>query len=134
MDKQSYPAKVLLVDDDSDTVLIYQEFLTDAGYKVDVARNGQEGVGKIYAGGYDLILLDIMMPKIDGITILKKVKEDPPKVYNGPIIVLSALDQDYIVKTALNLGAKGYLAKANFSPEQALDKINEIIKNSPITH
>ncbi|MDO8498738.1 MAG: response regulator [bacterium] len=127
----SYPGKVLLIDDDSDTRDIYREFLTEAGYEVDLAQDGQEGLAKILQGGYDLILLDIMLPKIDGLGILRKIQTRPqPTHYNGPIIVLSALDQDYIVKEALGLGAKGYLAKSGMTPDQALSKISEFLKDS----
>lgn len=131
MADQSYPGKILLIDDDKDIQDIYSEFLTQAGYQVDSAHDGQEGLAKILEGGYDLILLDIMMPKIDGLGILRRLKEDPPKnVYNGPVVVLSALDQEYIVKEALNLGAKGFLTKAGLTPDQALTKISEFLNNS----
>ena len=126
----SYPGKILLIDDDKDTIDIYSEFLTDAGYKVDIAKDGKEGLDKIYSGGYDLILLDIMMPKIDGLAVLKELQKHPVTTYNGPIVVLSALDQDYVIKTALDSGAKGFLAKSKFNPQQALEKINELIKAS----
>ncbi len=129
MDK-SYPGRILLIDDDQDTRDLYFEFLTGAGYKVDLAKDGEEGLAKILQGGYDLILLDIMMPKLDGITILKKLKENPPSVYNGPIIMLSALDQEHVVKSAKDLGARGFLAKANMTPDLALQKIEELLKNS----
>lgn len=125
----SYPGKILLIDDDQDTLDIYNEFLIEAGYKVEVAKDGKEGLDKILQGGYDLILLDIMMPKLDGMGVLKALKQNPPTVYNGPIIILSALDQDYIIKTAMELGAKGFLPKANVDPQKALEKITEFLKN-----
>lgn len=127
--EKAYPGRILMVDDDNDTRDIYGEFLTGAGYQVDFAKDGEEGLAKILQGGYDLILLDIMMPKIDGLGILKKLQEIPPdpSVYNGPIVVLSALDQDYIVEEAKKLGAKGFLAKSGMTPDQALNKINEFL-------
>lgn len=124
----SYPGKILLIDDDPDTISIYNEFLTEAGYQVDIARDGEEGLEKIRQGGYDLIILDIMMPKLDGMSILKQLKEHPSDVYNGPIIVLSALDQDQVVQSAMDLGAKGFLPKANLTPDVALQKISEFIQ------
>ncbi len=124
-------SNILLIDDDADTRDLYGEFLTQAGYKVDFALTGEEGLAKIRQGGYDLILLDIMLPKIDGLGILKKLKENPPSasVYNGPIVILSALDQEYIIKQALSLGARGFLAKAGLTPNEALTKIAEFVKN-----
>ncbi|MBI2011753.1 response regulator [Candidatus Daviesbacteria bacterium] len=124
----TYPGKILLIDDDQDTRDIYSEFLTNGGFSVDLAADGEEGLAKILQGGYDLILLDIMMPKIDGITILKKLKENPPDVYNGPIVILSALDQEYVVKSAMELGAKGFLAKSSMNPDEALKKISEFMQ------
>lgn len=126
----SYPGRILIVDDDQDTRDIYGEFLTEAGFEVDYAKDGNEGLAKILEGGYDLVLLDIMMPKIDGITILKKLKENPPQGYNGPIVMLSALDQEHIVKSALDLGAAGFLSKTNVNPEEALNKVSEFMRAS----
>lgn len=127
------PGKILLVDDDPDTRDIYGEFLTQAGYQVDFAKDGAEGLAKILQGGFDLVLLDIMMPKIDGLGILKKLKEISSNslTYNGPIVVLSALDQEYIVDQALKLGAKGFLPKSGLTPQDALNKIVEFLKTPP---
>lgn len=130
--KPTSQGRILLIDDDPDVQDIYREFLTSAGFLVEIARNGEEGLAKILEGGYDLILLDIMMPQIDGITLLKKVKEASTQrlIYNGPIIVLSVLDQPQIVNTALELGAKGYLVKSGLTPDQALDKIHQFLTGS----
>lgn len=128
-----YPGRILLIDDDADTRDIYQEFLTQAGYEVDLAGDGEEGLTKILQDGYDLVLLDIMMPKLDGISVLKKIKELPESdVYNGPVVMLSALDQDYIVKQALALGAAGFLSKPGLTPEEALNKISGFLGNSRV--
>ncbi|KKR93534.1 MAG: hypothetical protein UU44_C0002G0195 [Candidatus Daviesbacteria bacterium GW2011_GWB1_41_15] len=117
----SSPGKILIVDDDDDIRNIYKDYLTANGFKVELATNGQEGLSKILQGGYDLILLDIMMPKIDGLGILRRLKEKPlnQNVYNGPIVVLSALRQDEVYNEALRLGAKGY---------NLLDKVVELLK------
>lgn len=128
----NYPGRILIVDDDADTRDIYGEFLTTAGYQVDFAHDGAEGLAKIIQGGYDLILLDIMMPKIDGLGVLKKLKERPESnIYNGPIVVLSALDQEHVINEALRLGAKGFLNKSGMTPDQALTRISQFLKNSP---
>lgn len=125
-----YPGKILLIDDDQDTLDIYFELLTNEGFSVDTARDGEEGFIKISKGGYDLILLDIMMPKIDGISLLKRLKQRPPISYNGPIIVLSALDQDLIVQEALKLGAKGYIVKSDLNPDEVLKKVYQLVNSS----
>lgn len=125
-----YPGKILIIDDDPDTRDVYFELLTNEGFSVDTAKDGAEGYNKILQGGYDLILLDIMMPKIDGINLLKRLKKQPPSVYNGPIIILSALDQELIVKEALNLGAKGYIIKSDLNPDEILKKIYQLVNST----
>lgn len=120
-------ARVLVVDDDPDIRDIYKEALLEAGYQVDLALDGEEGLGKILQGGYDLILLDIMMPKIDGLTILKKLHDNPPTVYNGPIIVVSQLNEERIKSSALELGAKGYLIKSDLTPDQIVDQVSRVL-------
>lgn len=123
-------SKILIIDDDRDIQDVYQEVLKNEGYKVDYAINGKEGLEKIYQGGYDLILLDIMMPQIDGISVLEKLNVKPPDRYNGPIFVLSQLNQQEIVDKAKSLGAKGYLVKSQMTPDQVLTTIAQILKES----
>jgi DNA-binding response OmpR family regulator len=120
--------KILIVDDDPDLQSIYGEVLREAGYKVEGVSDGEDGLSKIIQGGYDLVLLDIMLPKIDGLTILKKVNSESPDRYNGPIIVLSALNNPEVIKTALNNGAKGFIVKSSVTPDQILNKVVEILK------
>lgn len=118
--------KILVIDDDPDVRDIYDETLTEAGYQVELAVDGQEGLDKILKGGYDLILLDIMMPKIDGLTVLKKVKESSP--WNTPIVILSQLNEEKVQKQAKDLGAKDYLIKSDLTPDLVLKKVSEILK------
>lgn len=126
-------ARVLVVDDDPDIRDIYKEALLEAGYQVDLALDGEEGLGKILQGGYDLILLDIMMPKIDGLTILKKLHDNPPTVYNGPIIVVSQLNEERIKSSALELGARGYLIKSDLTPDQIVDQVSRVLSAKRIS-
>lgn len=123
--------RVLIVDDDQDTRDIYQEVLRDGQFDVDLAKDGQEGLNKITQGGYDLILLDVMMPKIDGISVLRRLKENPPSVYNGPIFVLSALNQDQLIKQAMDFGAKGYIVKSSLTPDQIVERISNVLIPKP---
>lgn len=123
-----FPGRILIIDDDPDTRDVYREVLTEAGLTVEFAANGEEGLAKILQGGYDLILLDIMMPKIDGIAILKKLQGKELTVYNGPIIVLSQIDQPQIIETAKSLGAKGYFVKSGMTPGQILEKVSALLQ------
>ncbi len=119
---------ILLIDDDQYIRDAYQEVLTEAGFKVATAVDGEEGVVKIREGGYSLILLDVMMPKMDGLGVLKALKENPHKLANGPIILLTNMAHDQVIKEAIALGAGGYLIKSDLSPDQLVVKIKEFIK------
>lgn len=125
----TYPGRILVVDDDEDVRSIYHDFLTQKGYKVDLAKDGQEGLQKILEGGYDLILLDVMMPKIDGLGILRTLKDRNPgsNTYNGNIVILSVLNQPYIIEQAMSLGAKGYLDKSSVNPDEAMKVIETFL-------
>jgi CheY-like chemotaxis protein len=118
------PQKILLIDDDPDVKAIYEQVLTKAGFQFEYAKDGAEGYVKILQGGYSLILLDIMMPNVDGISVLRKLQANPPlNITNGPIIVLSQLSQTEILDSALAVGAKGYIIKTDIEPEKILENV-----------
>jgi DNA-binding response OmpR family regulator len=129
MTDQTTPAKKLLVvEDDQYLRELYVEILQDEGFEVDYAVDGEEGYHKIYTGGYDLILLDIMLPKMDGLKILEKIKNETPSIKpNKTIVVLSNLGQENAVTDALSRGAKGYMIKSDFTPDQVINKVKEYL-------
>src|SRR3989344_5959842 len=96
MDNQS--KKILLVEDDQFLREFYQELLQGEGYLVEVAPDGEVGLQKITGGGFDLVLLDIMLPKKDGLQILRDLKVSPPQSSHCPIVVLTNLGQDSVIK------------------------------------
>lgn len=110
--------KVLVIEDDQYIRELYIDILQDEGYDVDHAVDGEEGYTKMHAGGYDIVLLDIMLPKMDGIKILEKLKnETPPVTPNKAVLVLSNLGQETIIANAVSLGAQGYIIeKATILP------------------
>lgn len=122
--------KILIIEDDKFLREFYQELLQEAGYFVDIAADGETAVSKIYTGGFDLILLDIMLPKKDGIQILKDIAIRPPKNPNGPIVVLSNLGQDSVIKKCYDLGASGYLIKSSLNPDQVLTQIHNYLRRN----
>ncbi|KKT00861.1 MAG: hypothetical protein UV78_C0074G0005 [Parcubacteria group bacterium GW2011_GWA2_43_17] len=89
--------------------------------------DGETGLELMKTHKPDLVLLDIIMPKLDGFSVLKKIKEDPA-TKNVPVILLTNLGQDEDVKKGNNLGAAGYLVKANLTPAQVVDKVKEYLK------
>jgi len=120
--------KILIIDDDLYIRELYEEVLKNAGFEVSSAVDGQEGLEKIKMGGFDLILLDVMMPKLDGLGLLAKLSQQPPKVKNGPIILLTNLSHDPVIKEALQKGAKTYLIKADLTPDQLVEKVKLFLK------
>lgn len=119
--------KILILEDDQYTRDVYQEVLTEAGYEVTTAVDGEEGLVKIREGSYSLILLDMMMPKLDGLGVLTSFKENPPKVSNGPIILLTNLAHDPVINKAVALGAKSFLIKSDLNPDQLVAKVKEAL-------
>lgn len=133
MNDQNIPAKKLLVVEDDQFIReLYIDILQDEGYDVDHAVDGDEGYTKMHIGGYDLVLLDIMLPKMDGIRILEKLKnETPPVTPNKSIIVLSNLGQETIIGNAISLGARGYMIKSDHTPDEVIKKVKEYLAPSP---
>ncbi len=121
--------KVLVVEDDQYIRELYIDILQDEGYDVEHAVDGEEGYQKMHAGGYNIVLLDIMLPKMDGIKILEKLKnETPPIAPNEAILVLSNLGQETIIANAISLGARGYLIKSDHTPDQVVNKVKELLQ------
>jgi CheY-like chemotaxis protein len=94
-----------------------------------IADNGQDGLEKARSEKPDAILLDIMMPSMNGLEVLKKLKADPD-TKKIPVIMLTNLGGDKDVKTALMMGAVKYIVKAETTPKQVLDQVEEIITAS----
>lgn len=122
--------KILIVEDDQFLREFYQELLQTEGYTIDLAANGEVALQKITQGGYNLVMLDIMLPKKDGLQILKDLKINPPQTANGPIVVLTNLGQDSIIKQAFDFGAAGYIVKSAMNPDQILDEIKNYLNSA----
>lgn len=119
--------RILIVDDDAYIRELYEEVLKDAGYDVTVADNGESGLALLMEGGYDLTLLDIMMPKLDGLGVLTKLRESPPKHANGPIILLTNLDHDPVLDQAKSMGAAHHILKADILPPQLVELVKKTL-------
>ncbi len=119
--------RILVVEDDQFLREFYQELLSSEGYTVDAAADGDIALNKIKQGGWNLILLDIMLPKKDGLHILNDLKNDPPENPNGKIVVLTNLGQDSIINQAFALGANGYLIKSAMNPAEVLTEIHSYL-------
>lgn len=118
--------KILIVEDDQFIREFYEELLTDEGYSVDSAVDGEIALTKIKQGGWDIIMLDIMLPKIDGLQVLKELKNNPVTT-NGPIIILTNLGNNTTINEAFDLGAAGYLIKSAMNPDEVLKEIKNFL-------
>ena len=120
--------KILLVEDEFKVSKIYREHLERAGYNVFVAHDGQEGLMMAKNSLPDIILLDIIMPVMDGIEMLKKLKADSG-LASIPVVILTNLDTTEGVEAALKAGGTNYLIKSNYSLAQLEVKVREVFKN-----
>lgn len=120
--------KILIVDDDLYIRELYEEIFKDAGFDVSTAFDGEEGFEKMQQGGYDIVLLDVMMPKLDGIGVLSKLQTTPPSVKNGPILLLTNLAHESVIQDALKKGAAGFLIKTDVTPDELVAKVNKYLE------
>ncbi|MBU1165202.1 response regulator [Patescibacteria group bacterium] len=118
---------ILLVEDDEFLAELYATKLNLEGYEVLVASDGEKGFKTASDKIPDLILLDIILPKMDGFEILKKLKANK-KTKDIPVILLTNLSQKDEVKKGLDLGANDYLIKAHFMPSEVISKIKKVLK------
>ncbi len=119
--------KILVVDDDRYLRELYIEILLEAGYDVDAVGDGQEAVSKLQIGGYALTLLDMIMPKIDGLGVLAAAAKLSPPIENGPILVLTNLSHDPVIQEATNRGAQGYLIKTDLTPKEIIQTVKKFL-------
>lgn len=122
--------KILVVDDDLFLRELYVETLTSEGYQVESAVDGEEALNKIKQGGWDLVLLDIIMPKMDGLEVMRAVNASGPlPAPNKGVVFLTNLDNPEEIKTALQLG-KGYIIKSQVTPAELLVKVKGYLEPS----
>ena len=119
-------ARVLIVEDDPLISRMYQTVFEFEGFEVDMARNGEEGIAHLKKNIPKMILLDIMMPKMSGIDVLREIKGNP-KTKKIPVVVLTNLSADKDVEIALGLGAVKYIVKSKTKPREVVVQIQEIL-------
>ncbi|MCX6722105.1 MAG: response regulator [Candidatus Staskawiczbacteria bacterium] len=114
--------KVLVVEDDYFLRDLMAKHLSKAGYKVSQAIDGSKGLEAAKEEKPDVVLLDLLLPEMDGFEVLEKIKKDPA-ISNAIVIILSNLNQRADMEKALRLGAADYMVKANLTPEEIVQKI-----------
>ena len=118
---------ILLVEDDPFLIDIYSTKLKEAGFIVEVARDGEEALIKVVDLMPDLILLDIVLPTVNGWEILKEIKKDV-NLRNLKVVILSNLGEKEEVDKGLKAGAFKYLVKAHYTPSEVVKEIKEILQ------
>ena len=114
--------KILLIEDEEIMIDLLQRKLTKEGYEVSVARDGDEGLRTIREIRPDLILLDIIMPKMGGFEVMEEVNKDP-ELKQIPVVVISNSGQPVELDRAQKLGAKDWLIKTEFDPQEVIEKV-----------
>jgi DNA-binding response OmpR family regulator len=120
-------SKVLIIEDDQFLRELIGQKLIREGYEVVEAVDGEKGLDSVKKSSPNLVLLDLILPGIDGFEVLTEIKKDP-NLSAIPVIILSNLGQRDEVEKGLKMGATDYLIKAHFTPAQIIEKIKNVLK------
>ena len=118
---------ILLVEDDPFLIDIYTTKLKEAGFSVVVAVEGEESLKKIAEEKPDIVLLDIVLPNVDGWEVLRKIRKDQ-KLKDLKVVILSNLGRKEEVEKGKKLGAVKYLIKAHHTPSEVVEEVKKIVK------
>jgi DNA-binding response OmpR family regulator len=119
-------AKILLIEDDNSIATLYKTAIEVEGHTVDVESDGQNGLNKALTSKYDLVILDIVLPNISGLDILKNIKENE-STKDTKVVMLTNYGQQENVKRAYDAGALDVFLKYRMTPSETSSKVNELI-------
>lgn len=119
--------KILIIEDDFFIRELYQRQLQKEDYEVQVAEDGPSGLLAANQFLPDLILLDIMLPKLNGLDLLRTLKSKP-ETKEIPVILLTNLGQESVIKEGFQLGAEGYFIKSAYTPNQIIEEVKEFME------
>ena len=120
-------SKILIADDNKQIVSILSEYAKSEGYNTDEAYDGEIALSKALSNDYDMILLDVMMPKMDGFAVCREIR----KVSNVPIIMITARGEDFERIMGLDTGADDYIVKP-FSPSEVMARVRAVLRRIDI--
>lgn len=125
-------ARILIIDDYQEIRDLYSELLTNQGYNVESVESAELGVNKILKGGYNLILLDLLMPEKNGVWVLEQIQGKTPKKPNGKILVMSfenhSQETQKLIKEALGKGATAFIDKRIKLEKEVVNKIKKFLE------
>jgi two-component system response regulator ResD len=119
--------KILVVEDEPDALEIFKDILSEEGFEVDGAEGGLVALERLVNAKYDLILLDIVMPDKDGISILEEIKRFPDKYGDTKVVMLTNIGGDLAVDKAMKIGASGYLLKSETEPDDLVNAVKQYL-------
>jgi CheY-like chemotaxis protein len=125
MDKK----RILIVEDDNFVAEVYLAKLSEMGYETVLAQNGEEGLAELKKGKIDLILLDILMPIMNGIEMLEEVKKNE-EWKNIPVILLTNIGEKESIQKVREMGVKNYLIKSHFTPAEVIEKVESVFSEN----
>lgn len=123
--------KILIIDDYQEIRNLYADLLQKKGYIAEAVESAELGVKKILQDGYNLVLLDLLMPEKDGFWVLNQIRNNPSQKSNSKIVIMSFIDDEStreLVEKALTSGASGFLDKKTPLGDDFLKKIDEFLK------
>lgn len=119
--------KILVVEDEPDALEIFKDILAEEGFEVDGAEGGLVALERLVNLKYDLVLLDIVMPDKDGISILEEIKRFPDKYGDTKVVMLTNIGGDLAVDKAMKIGAAGYLLKSETEPDDLVSAVKQYL-------
>jgi DNA-binding response OmpR family regulator len=120
--------KILIAEDDFYILDIYKSAFSTSGYTVETAEDGEKALEKLKTNTYDVLLLDIMLPKVSGMEIINWCRANDSQSKNLLIYAITNLDEPIFVKKVIDEGANGYFVKADMTPETLVDKIDNALR------
>ena len=126
MDKEK--PKIVVVEDNQDLLDLYTYEFKNSGFDVIKAENGIQGLNQILKEKPNLVVLDIMLPNLDGLSMLKELRLTPGDVGRTPVVVLTALSDQAFADEAMRLGANEYFLKTEFIPNKKMERIKKWLK------
>lgn len=127
-------SNILVVEDELFLRELYIDTLTQEGYVIDSASEGEEALHKILHGNYDLILLDIILPKMNAFQIMESLNNNSSFKHQTPIVFLTNIDNDGDIKRALSLGGAGYLIKSQITPGDLIKEVKIFLSRDTAKH
>lgn len=121
--------KILFIEDESALQRAVTQVLSEEGYQIFSALDGEIGLKLAYKEMPDLILLDLILPKKDGFEVLRELKQDP-QMKNIPIVVLTNLEGSNDVERAIELGGTTYLVKTNYKLEEVIERVKQVLRDN----